>query len=74
MRTTLNLENDAAEAVQAYSKDRQVSLGKAASELIRRGAAYQIGVRKVNGFPMFDVPADFPAITTDRVRELLAEE
>jgi hypothetical protein len=49
-------------------------MGRAASELIRRGACYQLGTRKLNGLPVFDVPDDFPAITTERVRELLDEE
>jgi hypothetical protein len=46
-------------------------MGRAASELIRRGACYQLGTRKLNGLPVFDAPDDFPAITTERVRELL---
>ncbi|MGH9469753.1 MAG: antitoxin [Terriglobia bacterium] len=72
MKTTLALEDDAAEIVLAYSKKRGITLGKAASELIRRGASYQIGIRRINGFPVFDVPEDFPAITTEQVRKLLS--
>ena len=49
-------------------------MGRAASELIRRGACYRLGTRKLNGLPVFDAPDDFPAITTERVRELLDEE
>ena len=49
-------------------------MGRAASELIRRGARYQLGTRKLNGLPVFDAPDEFPAITTERVRELLDEE
>ena len=45
-----------------------------ASELIRRGACYRLGTRKLNGLPVFDAPEDFPAISTERVRELLDEE
>jgi hypothetical protein len=52
----------------------QLSLGRAASELIRRGACYQLATRKFNGLPVFDAPDDFPAISTERVRELLDEE
>ena len=74
MRTTLALEEDASEAIQAYAKCRQVSLGKAASELIRRGARYQLRTRKVNGIPVLEAPEDFPVITSERVRELLDEE
>ena len=74
MRTTLALEPDAMEAIRAYSREHQVSLAKAASELIRRGVRYQLGTRLENGLPVFDVPDDFPAITSGQVRELLNEE
>lgn len=74
MRTTLAFDNDAMEAVHAYARSNRVPLGKAASELIRRGSRYQLGIRKIDGLPVFDAPDDFPAITTQRVRELLDEE
>jgi hypothetical protein len=74
MRTTLSLEDDAVEAIRAYAKSRQLSLGKAASELVRRGARYQVGTRKVNGLPVLDASDDFPVITSARVRELCDEE
>jgi len=74
MRTTISLENDAVEAIQAYANSHRLSLGKAASELIRRGTRYQLGIRKVTGLPVFEAPDDFPEITTAEVRELLDEE
>ena len=74
MRTTLSLEDDVIGAIQAYARSHRLSLGKAASELIRRGTRYQLGTRKVNGLPVLDASDDFPAITTERVRELWDEE
>jgi len=74
MRTTLSLETDANRAVRTYAKRRGISLGKAASELIRRGTRYQLRTRIVNGITVVDVPAEFPTITTEQVRELLDEE
>jgi hypothetical protein len=74
MRTTLSFEDDAIEAIQSYAKHHHLSLGKAASELVRRGTRYQLGTREVNGLPVLDAPADFPLITTERVAELLNEE
>ena len=74
MRTTLALEDDAVQAIQAYARSNRLSLGKAASELIRRGERYQLTVRRLHGVPVFDVPEDFPMITSERVRELLDEE
>lgn len=70
----MSLEDDAVEAIQAYAKSRRLSLGKAASELIRRGTRYRVGIRKLNGLPVFDASEDFPEITSKRVRELLDEE
>ena len=74
MRTTLSLQDDAVKVIRAHAKRQRVSLGKAASELVRRGARYQVGIRRVNGLAIFDVPDDFPLITNQRVRELLDEE
>ena len=74
MRTTLSLEDDALGAVRTHARTNHLSMGRAASELIRRGARYQLGTRKLNGLPVFDAPDDFPAISTERVRELLDEE
>jgi len=74
MRTTLSLKNDAMKELRAYAKRRCVTLGEAASELIHRGAQYQLKFRMVNGMPVFDVPGDFPVITSAKVRELLDEE
>jgi hypothetical protein len=74
MRTTLALDDDAIKVIWTYARSHRLSLGKAASELVRRGDRYQIGTRKINGLPVFDAPNDFPRITTEKVRELLDEE
>ena len=47
---------------------------KAKSELVRRGAGYQVGTRRANGLPVLAAPDDFPLITSERVRELPDEE
>jgi len=61
-------------AIQAYARSHRMSLGKAASELIRRGGRFQLGTRKVNGLPVLEAPGDFPVITSKHVRKLLDEE
>ena len=58
-------------AIQTYAHENRLSLGKAASELIRRGVRFQLGTRKRNDLPVFDVPEDFPVITSQQVRKLL---
>jgi len=74
MRTTISLEDDAIEAIQSYAKENRLSLGKAASELIRRGNRFQLATHQRNGVPVFEVPDDFPTITSKQVKELLEEE
>jgi hypothetical protein len=74
MKITLDLQDDALKEIRSYAKRRGLSLGMAASELVRRGARYKVGTRKVNGLAVFDVPDDFPVITIRRVQELANEE
>jgi hypothetical protein len=59
---TLSLDDDAITMIQAYGKAHDVSVGRAASELIRRGANFRLGVRMVNDLPVLDAPADLPSI------------
>lgn len=56
------LDVDAIAEIQAYARTHDVSMGKAASELIRRGAKFRLSARMVNDIPVLDVPADFPSI------------
>ena len=74
MRTTINLDDDTLSIVKRYAESRSVGLGKAVSELVRRGIAAPVPTRTVNGLLIFDPPADSPKVTTKMVRELEAEE
>lgn len=71
MRTTLSIDDDAMKEIQVYAENSGISLGKAASDLIRRGAQFRLGVRTVNGLPVFDVPQSFPSVSTEMVRDFL---
>ena len=73
MRTTLNLDDDVVELLKGYAESRSVALGKAASELMRKGFSVRTPTRLVNGFVIFDVPPGGPKITTQRVKELESE-
>lgn len=73
MRTTLNLDDDALALVREYSEKRSIALGKAASELLRKGAASPTPTRLVNGFVIFDIPPGGPKITKERIKELESE-
>jgi hypothetical protein len=73
MRTTLNLDDDALELLREYSQTRSLPLGKAASELVRRGAKAPVPTRMVNGFVVFDIPPGGPKISSERVKQLESE-
>ena len=73
MRTTLNLDDDVVEMVRQYSEARSIALGKAASELVRKGFTTPTPTRIVNGLVVFDVPPDSPPITSEWVQEIQSE-
>jgi hypothetical protein len=73
MRTTLNLDDDVVEMVRQYSEARSVALGKAASELVRKGFTTPTPTRIVNGLVVFDLPRDSPGIASERVKQLQSE-
>jgi hypothetical protein len=74
MRTTLNIEADVLELLRQYAHSRSLALGKAASELMRRGLDAPTPTRIVNGFVVFDVPAEGCLITSKRVKSLEIDE
>jgi predicted DNA-binding ribbon-helix-helix protein len=74
MRTTVSLDDDAFKIAKRYAATRSLRLGKAISELIRRGIASPLRTRVVNGLHVVDLPQDSPAVTTEHVRKLEAEQ
>ena len=74
MRTTLNLDDDVLEILKQYAESRSVALGKAASELVRRGLDAPVQTRMVNGFHTVVLPEGSPKITSARVKQLLEDE
>ncbi len=74
MRVTLNLDDDVVKVLREYSKTHSLSLGKAASELIRRGWDAPVQMEMVNGFFRVVLPKDSPKITAERVKQLLEDE
>jgi hypothetical protein len=70
MRTTVSLDDDVFRKAKAYAASRNVSLGKALSELVRKGLRAPLRTRMVNGFTVVDLPPNSPAITTEHVLKL----
>lgn len=71
MRSTFTLDDDAFSTAQAYARARGVKLGQAVSDLIRRGSAERMPMKRVDGVWVFDLPADTPPVTAEQVRRLL---
>jgi hypothetical protein len=74
MRTTLSLDDDVFQLVKTYAENRSLAMGKALSELVRRGLNAPVKTRVVNGLVVFDVPADSEPVTSELVKRLEAEE
>jgi hypothetical protein len=74
MRVTLNLDDDAVKLLREYSKTHSLSLGKAASELVRRGRDAPLRTEMVDGFFRVVLPKGGEKITTERVKQLLEDE
>jgi hypothetical protein len=74
MRTTLSLDDDVFRLVRTYAQDRSLAMGKALSELVRRGLSAPVKTRVVNGLVVFDVPEDGEPVTSALVKRLEAEE
>lgn len=74
MRTTLTIEDDAFAKAQAYASARAMKLGQAVSELIRRGTAERLPMRKKNGAWIFELPPDTPKVTAKQVKDMLDDQ
>lgn len=73
MRTTISLDDEAAAIAAHYAESRNVTLGKAVSELIVRGAKRSPRIKYVDGLPVLDLPPGKKRITTAHVRALEQE-
>jgi hypothetical protein len=74
VRTTLNLDDDVLRDVKQYAENRSVGLGKAISDLVRRGLNTPIQTKVINGIHVVVLPKDSPKITSERVKRLLEDE
>lgn len=73
MRTTLTLDDDVFELAARQAKARGLSLGKAVSDLARRGLNAPTPSQERDGLVVFALPDDSPPVTTDAVRRLETE-
>lgn len=73
MRTTLSLDDDVFQEIKTYAQSREIALGKAVSELVRRGLTAPLQTRIVNDFHVVELPPGSPRVTTEHVRKLQEE-
>ena len=73
MRTTLTLDDDVAELAARQARARGLSLGKAISDLVRRGLNAPTASTEENGVVVFRLPSDSPTVTTEDVRRIESE-
>jgi hypothetical protein len=73
MRTTLSLDDDVFREVKAYAESRDVAIGKAVSELVRRGLRAPLQTRLVNGFHVVELPPGSPPVSIEDVEKLQDE-
>ncbi len=74
MRTTLNLDDDVVGQLKAFAESRSMALGKAASDLMRRGLNAKVETRLVNRIHVVVLPPDSPKISSEKVKRLLEDE
>ncbi|MBV8905217.1 MAG: antitoxin [Acidobacteriia bacterium] len=71
MRTTINLPDEIYDVVRSFAAAKELSLGDAVAELVRKGLRPEKPARK-EGFPCFDVPDSAAPITLEQT--LAAED
>lgn len=72
MRTTLDIDDDVLKLGKQLAAGRKIPLGKALSELARRGARLEVQNR--NGFHVFAVEPDVPRFGPAEVEAGLSSE
>lgn len=70
MRTTLDLDPEILSAARQLAADRSISMGKAVSELARRGLQTRVKSSTRQGFPVFQISRDARPITLEDVRSV----
>ena len=72
-RTTLTMDDDAFAAAKAYAAARNVRLGKAVSDLVRKGANVRAQIVYKNGLPVIQAQTGSRKITPEDVRRGLED-
>jgi hypothetical protein len=74
MRTTINIDDDALYLARELAEARGVSLGDAASFLIRRGLSVSLPHQERNGFALFNVATEISSFGLEDVERAVEQE
>ena len=74
MRTTINLDDDVLREIKEYAENRSVALGKAVSDLVRRGLNTPVQTELRNGLHVVVLPTGSPKVNKTQVKRLLEDE
>jgi hypothetical protein len=74
MRTTLDIDSDVLEAAKSLAEARKTSVGKALSQLARRGVTAHAPLSTRNGFSVFQVPDGTPSFGPEEISAALDAE
>lgn len=74
MRTTLEVDDDVLACAKALATARGGSIGKALSELARRGLSARTPLTSRHGFPVFQIPQGSQTFGSDDVAAALQQE
>jgi hypothetical protein len=73
MRTTLSISDDALDLARKLARRKQVTLGEAVSELVRRGARLPLPTAERQGLTVVRLPSGSPRVTAAAVDDLFEE-
>ena len=75
MRTTVTLDDDVFQVVQALAKASEKRIGKVLSDLVRRALRTDAkSTKRRSGLPVFKVAPDARMIPSSRASRLLSDE
>jgi len=74
MRTTIDVDSDVLDAAKSLAEARKTSVGKALSQLARRGVTVLAPLTARNGFCVFQVSDGTPGFGPDEIHAALDAE
>jgi hypothetical protein len=68
VRTTVDIDDDVLQAARAIAARERISIGRAISTIAREALRRPLTITTVGRLPVFAIPADAVAITSEMVR------